>query len=217
MNWRKRPLKNQLIGVTYRFYATRGLFTNKQLFSTSPNKEIQLRRFRHVTRMPEKNRWVKSCWLNPRENGPEMNHGKGGAIKSPNFAWSRLGVEPAELSEIAENCGVFRVPWGCCPFLPRGKAGMKVNESSNICSICIIICYSNSARSVHSNRLYSQTTFFCQQGPTSPPLDFWKTHSHHFHTLLECRAGTRAYVRKESVKHVPNVELHLLETFHMGR
>jgi len=31
------------------------------------------------------------------------------------LAWSRLGVEPAELSEIAENREVLRVLQACCP------------------------------------------------------------------------------------------------------
>jgi len=32
-----------------------------------------------------------------------------------NFSWSRLGVEPAEQSEIAENTEVFQVPLGMLP------------------------------------------------------------------------------------------------------
>ena len=35
-----------------------------------------------------------------------------------NLDWSHLGVEPAELSEIAENRGVFRVLLGLLPWLP---------------------------------------------------------------------------------------------------
>jgi len=31
------------------------------------------------------------------------------------LAWSRLGVEPAELSKIAVDCEVFQVSYGCCP------------------------------------------------------------------------------------------------------
>ena len=46
-------------------------------------------------------------------------------------SWFRLGVEPAELLEIAENRDVFRVlvlvPSRPAT-LPRGKAGMKMNE-----------------------------------------------------------------------------------------
>jgi len=50
------------------------------------------------------------------------------------LAWSRLGVEPAELSEIAVDHEVFQVfLWMIAPAtLPRGKAGMKMNEVNNI-------------------------------------------------------------------------------------
>jgi len=42
------------------------------------------------------------------------------------FAWSRLGVEPEELSEIAENRKVFRVLLGMLPRdLPQRKNGYE--------------------------------------------------------------------------------------------
>jgi len=45
------------------------------------------------------------------------------------LAWSRLGVEPAELSEIAVDREVFRVPRAAVPAtLPKGKAGTKMNK-----------------------------------------------------------------------------------------
>jgi len=51
-----------------------------------------------------------------------------------NLAWPRLGVEPAELSEIAENREVFRFFLELLraatvrATLPTGKASMKINE-----------------------------------------------------------------------------------------
>jgi len=49
------------------------------------------------------------------------------------FAWSRLVVEPRELSEIAVYRMVFQVLLGLLPSdFPRGKAGMKMNEMNNI-------------------------------------------------------------------------------------
>jgi len=45
------------------------------------------------------------------------------------FAWSRLGVEPTELSEITVDREVFEVLPGFYPAsLPTGKAGTKINE-----------------------------------------------------------------------------------------
>jgi len=45
------------------------------------------------------------------------------------LAWSHLGVEPAELPEIAVDCEVFRVLLGLLPQIhPREKAGIKMNE-----------------------------------------------------------------------------------------
>jgi len=46
------------------------------------------------------------------------------------FAWYRLGVEPAELSEIVVDREVFQVFLGLLS-LPRGKVGMKMNEMNN--------------------------------------------------------------------------------------
>jgi len=39
-----------------------------------------------------------------------------------------LGVEPAELSEIAVDHVVFQILQGLLPPRPRGKASMKMNE-----------------------------------------------------------------------------------------
>jgi len=45
-------------------------------------------------------------------------------------ASSRLAVEPAELSEIAENREIFRTLLGMLPrnSHPRGKSAVKMNE-----------------------------------------------------------------------------------------
>ena len=51
----------------------------------------------------------------------------------PTLAWSILGMEPAELSEIADNREVFQVLLGSPPAaLSEGKAGMKMNEQKDI-------------------------------------------------------------------------------------
>jgi len=57
------------------------------------------------------------------------------------LAWSRLDVEPVELSEIAVGRAVFQVLLGLLPpraTLPRGKAGMKMNGMNNIYVISFI-------------------------------------------------------------------------------
>jgi len=57
------------------------------------------------------------------------------------LAWSRLGVEPAELSEIFVDREVFQVLLGLLPpraTLPRGKEGMKMNGMNNIHVISLI-------------------------------------------------------------------------------
>ena len=50
----------------------------------------------------------RSCWLNPRESGPEVHQGPGGVIKPPTLlgpilVWSQLNYQ------IAENHEVFRI------------------------------------------------------------------------------------------------------------
>jgi len=44
------------------------------------------------------------------------------------LAWPRLGVEPADMSEIAENREVCRNLFGLLPHDPLEKAGVKMNE-----------------------------------------------------------------------------------------
>jgi len=53
-----------------------------------------------------------SCWLNPRESGPEVVQEPGGVTTSLTFAWSRLGVEPPELFEITVDLEVLQVLLG---------------------------------------------------------------------------------------------------------
>jgi len=48
-----------------------------------PINRIQLRWFGHATKMPRKNSGGKSCWLHPRESGPEVVQGPGGVTTSP--------------------------------------------------------------------------------------------------------------------------------------
>ena len=57
------------------------------------------------------------------------------------LVWSRLGVETAELSEIAVDREVFQVLLGLLPpraTAPRGKADMKMNGMNNIYVISFI-------------------------------------------------------------------------------
>ena len=54
--------------------------------------------------------------LHPLESGPEFVQGSGGELLYiSDLAWSRLGVEPAELSEIAVDREVFPVILGLLP------------------------------------------------------------------------------------------------------
>jgi len=43
------------------------------------------------------------------------------------LAWSHLGVEPTELSEIAVDCEVFQ-SYGCCPCDPPMRKSGHENE-----------------------------------------------------------------------------------------
>ena len=51
----------------------------------------------------------QSFWLHPQESGTEGRPKTRWRDYITDLAWSRLGVEPAELSEIAGNHEVFRV------------------------------------------------------------------------------------------------------------
>jgi len=52
--------------------------------------------------------------LHLRESGQKFVQGAGGVTTS-DLVWSCLGVEPAELYEIAVDREVLRVILGCCP------------------------------------------------------------------------------------------------------
>ena len=80
-----------------------------------------------------RNAWQGTfCWLHPRGSAVEVIQGTGKTWSDYIFdlAWSFLGVEPAELSEIVVNREVFRVFLGLLlPLsLPRPKAGIKMIE-----------------------------------------------------------------------------------------
>ena len=51
----------------------------------------------------------KTCWQRSWEKSPELDQGPGWRDYMFDLAYSPLGVKPAELSEIAANCEVFRV------------------------------------------------------------------------------------------------------------
>ena len=79
-------------------------------------------------------RWFGHASRMPRKNAPTGKRPRGCLMArwsdyTSDLAWPGLGVEPAELSEIAVDREVFRVPWVCCPCdLHRGKVGTKINE-----------------------------------------------------------------------------------------
>jgi len=67
----------------------------------------------------------KSSRLNPWESGPWAVQGPGGVTIS-DLHWPRLGVKPAELSEVVLTVSYFE-SWAAAPVtLPRRKAGMKM-------------------------------------------------------------------------------------------
>jgi len=66
----------------------------------------------------------KSCWLLPQKSGPEVIQGQGGMITSV----TQLGMEPAELSEIAVHHEVFQVLLGLLPCNPLQRKNRHENE-----------------------------------------------------------------------------------------
>ena len=64
----------------------------------------------------------KFSWLRPRESGPKVVPGPDGAVTSPTFAGSRLGVELAEhlklLLTVRYSISIPRA--GAYPTIPRG-------------------------------------------------------------------------------------------------
>ena len=70
----------------------------------------------------------KSGWLHSRASGPEIDQGPGGLNASTLFG---PVLEPAELSEIVKNRGVFRVLLRLLPPRPSwGKADVTMHEWS---------------------------------------------------------------------------------------
>jgi len=96
-------------------------------------ENCQLRWFGHVTRKPQE-RFGKQVLLAPpagkRPRGRPRTRWRD---YISDLAWFRVGVEPAELSEISVDLEVFRDLPGLLPpaVLPRGKAGMKSESSSS--------------------------------------------------------------------------------------
>ena len=60
---------------------------------------------------PTKDWWGKPCWLNPLESDPDVVQGLARWSNwISDLAWSRLGVEQAELSQIAVDRSPVDVP-----------------------------------------------------------------------------------------------------------
>jgi len=71
--------------------------------------------------------WGESCWLHPRETGPEVDQGPGGVITSPTWLDPVL-EEPVKLSEVAENVRYIESSQGCCPeTFPWRKRVVRIN------------------------------------------------------------------------------------------
>jgi len=68
----------------------------------------------------------------PRESGPKFAQGLGWRNYISDFSWSSLGVEPAELFEIAVDCELFPLGAAAPASLPKGKADMKMSVSMNM-------------------------------------------------------------------------------------
>jgi len=74
-------------------------------------ERYQLRWFGHVSRILNEILARQAFWLSPRESGPEVFQVRWSGYTS-DLAGSRLGVEPAELFEIAVDREVFQVLLG---------------------------------------------------------------------------------------------------------
>jgi len=79
---------------------------------------------------PRRGWWGKSYWPHSRKSGPDVDHGTGGVIAFLMLLWSSLGVESAELSEIAVDREEFQATLEllCLATLSRGKSRVKINE-----------------------------------------------------------------------------------------
>ena len=89
-----------------------------------------LRWFCHVTRIPRKDGRGKSCWLHPREIGPEVDQVPSGVVTSPTL----LG--PVVVWTIRDCCwplrGVSGLPSGCCRENPPEKMRVKTTEETRL-------------------------------------------------------------------------------------
>jgi len=84
---------------------------------TSPNREIPAMLVRPGIQNPQERRRTNSFGLQfePTGKWPRVRPRTRWCDYISDLAWSRLGVEPAELAEIAVDREVFRVILGCCP------------------------------------------------------------------------------------------------------
>jgi len=78
----------------------------------------QLRWFGHVSRMSHETLARQVLLATPIGKRPRGRPRTRWPDCISGLAWSRLGVEPAELSEIAENREVFRASQLCCARCP---------------------------------------------------------------------------------------------------
>jgi len=69
----------------------------------------QIRWFGHMITMPTSDWRGNSSWLHPQEHWPFHRPSTRRSDYISDLAWSSHGVEPAELSEIGVDRGVFRV------------------------------------------------------------------------------------------------------------
>ena len=95
---------------------------------------LQLRWFGHLSRMSHKRLARQVLLAKHTGKRPRDRPRPSWSDYISDLAWSRLDVEPAKPSEIAIGREVYQVLLGLLPSsdLPRGKAGMKMNEMNNI-------------------------------------------------------------------------------------
>ena len=82
---------------------------------------------------PAKDWRCEFCWLNTRESGPEIVQGLVGVTTSPTLLGPVLLWSQQNYLKLLLTVRYSKSPYDCCPAtLPRGKAGMKMNEMNNI-------------------------------------------------------------------------------------
>ena len=117
------------------------LFTNPRQCMLQVNVETlvriekpQLRLLGHVSRIPYESLARQALLAKSTGKRPGGLPRSGWSDYISDLAWSCLGVELAELSEIAVDLGgIPTPPWAAVPAsLPRGRVGMKMNEMDNI-------------------------------------------------------------------------------------